>query len=292
MIVVVGCSGYIGTRITSALRSQEWDVRGLSRRECDYYDVKKLGDALSGAQFLINAAGFTGSPNVDACEDRKAECLLGNAVLPGIIREACEAADVPWIHVSSGCIYSGTSADANGFKETDSPNFSFRTNNCSFYSGTKTLGEEVLAGASKCYVLRLRIPFESADNSRNYLSKLLRYERLLDARNSLTYLGDFVASCIYCLDERPKYGVYNVTNTGSVSTREVVDLIKQHKVSKKTFQFFDSEEQFMRLAAKTPRSNCVMDNRKAISAGFPLMGIHAALDRVLECWNGSKTKAV
>ena len=92
--------------------------------------------------------GIRAKPNVDACEMHKAECLAGNAVLPGTIAQACEAANVPWGHVSSGCIYTGSRPDGSGFTEEDAPNFSFRQNNCSFYSGTKALGEEVLAGYS------------------------------------------------------------------------------------------------------------------------------------------------
>ena len=64
-------------------------------------------------------------PNVDACEVHKAECLAGNAVLPGTIAQACEAANVPWGHVSSGCIYTGSRPDGSGFTEEDAPNFSF-----------------------------------------------------------------------------------------------------------------------------------------------------------------------
>jgi hypothetical protein len=88
---------------------------------------------------------------------------------------------VPWGHVSSGCIYTGSRPDGRGFTETDTPNFTFRTNNCSFYSGTKALGEEVLAGKPNVYIWRLRIPFDHVDNPRNFLTKLIRYQRLLEA---------------------------------------------------------------------------------------------------------------
>ena len=47
---------------------------------------------------------------------------------------------------------------------------------CSFYSGTKALGEEVLEGAENCFVWRLRIPFNHEPSPRNYLQKLLNYE--------------------------------------------------------------------------------------------------------------------
>ena len=46
-------------------------------------------------------AGFTGKPNVDACELTKNKCLFGNAVLPGIIHEVYEDLKIPWGQVSS-----------------------------------------------------------------------------------------------------------------------------------------------------------------------------------------------
>ena len=64
-----------------------------------------------------------GKPNVDACEDAKYDCLQGNAVLPGIIREVCEDLKIPWGHVSSGCVYSGRRSDGKGWTEEDEPNF-------------------------------------------------------------------------------------------------------------------------------------------------------------------------
>ena len=101
----------------------------ISRKDCDYYDIKTLSKFLKDmrASFAINAAGFTGKPNVDACESAKYECLQGNAVLPGIIREVCEDLKIPWGHISSGCVYSGRRYDGKGWTEEDEPNFSFRS---------------------------------------------------------------------------------------------------------------------------------------------------------------------
>ena len=155
-IVLLGGSGYVGQAFQEILNKRGISFRNVSRKELNYYDPKLLKEALNAEKpdCLINAAGYTGKPNVDACEDDKANCLLGNAVLPGIIREVCESLDLRWGHVSSGCIYTGCRSDGSGFVEDDTPNFNFRTNNCSFYSGTKALGEEVLEGAEKCYVWR------------------------------------------------------------------------------------------------------------------------------------------
>ena len=57
--------------------------------------------------FLVNCAGYTGKPNVDACEKHQADTLLGNVSLPQTLAQAWEVANVPWGHVSSGCIYAG-----------------------------------------------------------------------------------------------------------------------------------------------------------------------------------------
>lgn len=286
MFVLLGGNGYVGTAFQKCLTGRGIPYISVSRSEVDYSDELTLRDWLgtTGATFLINTAGFTGRPNVDACELQKAHCLAGNAVLPGTIRTVCEELKLPWGHVSSGCIYTGEKADGTGFDEQDPPNFSFRQNNCSFYSGTKALGEEILAGAERCYVWRLRIPFDEYDSPRNYISKMMRYDCLLDARNSLSHLRHFVESCVACHTTEIEYGVYNLTNPGSVTTRDVVELIKRHKLTDRSFSFFESLEQFMEQAASAPRSNCVLDSQKAIAAGLPLLPIEESLEQAMSNW--------
>jgi len=191
---------------------------------------------------------------------------------------------VPWGHVSSGCIYNGARPDGSGFHEDDIPNFTFRSNHCSFYSGSKALGEEVLAGAAGVYLWRLRIPFNEVDHPRNYLTKLMRYERLLDATNSISQLDEFAEATFSGWEKRVPFGTYNVTNPGAITTREIVELIRRSGVCTKEFRFFESEDEFMRVAAKTPRSNCIIDSSKLAAAGIRLTEIHAAVERDLRRW--------
>ncbi len=290
MILLIGGNGYVGRAFQVFLEKRNTLFRSISRNEVDYYDKTKLARLIQDtkATFLINAAGYTGKPNVDTCEDHKAETLLGNAVLPGIIREVCEDLKLPWGHVSSGCIYTGCRSDGRGFTETDSPNFSFRTNNCSFYSGTKALGEEVLEDAENCYIWRLRIPFNHIDSPRNYLSKLINYEYLLEAENSISHLNDFVAACTATWENNIAPGIYNVTNPGSVTTIQVVELLKEYLVPKREFKFFKNEDEFMQKAARTPRSNCVLDSSKIIQAGIELRPAEEAIIHSLNNWSSNQ----
>src|SRR5437016_8091461 len=200
MTVLLGASGYIGQAFARALRQRQQSFTPLSRGELDYtrYDLllKFLREARPS--FLINAAGYTGKPNVDACEEAKADTLAGNTLFPQSIAQACLVTQTPWGHVSSGCIYTGAKirnggaytiekdlsqpelksiaekdpARIRGYIETDEPNFSFRRPPCSFYSGSKALAEEAIGGLGQNYIWRLRIPFDEFDNPRNYLTKI------------------------------------------------------------------------------------------------------------------------
>lgn len=289
MILLLGRSGYVGSAFAQLFERVGVPYMGLSRSQVDYTDRDAFIAFLRETRpaFVINAAGYTGKPNVDVCEERKADCLLGNAVLPALIREACAEFSISWGHVSSGCIFEGTRSDGLGFRETDAPNFCFRTNNCSFYSGCKAIGEECLSGAEQVYIWRLRIPFNSVDSPRNYLSKIMRYPRLLDATNSLSHLDEFVEACWLTWQKRAPFGIYNVTNPGSVTTREVVDIVKRVLKPQRDFQFFHDEQDFMRSGVRAPRSNCVLDASKILSVGIELTPVDEAIKQSLQNWQSA-----
>ena len=285
-ILLIGASGFVGTEFVSQIRARNHRLTKIGRQNCDLYPVDALINQMRDASpdVVINCAGYTGKPNVDACELDKANCLAGNAVLPGVIAEACDAVGTSWGHVSSGCIFTGNTPDGDGFSEDDPPNFSFRQNNCSFYSGTKALGEEILADAAQCYQWRLRIPFSNVDSPRNYLSKVQRYDTLLEAENSLSNLAEFVAAALDCFELNVPFGIYNLTNPGSLKTSDVVALIQASGLTDREFKFFDSEEQFMDRAAKTPRSNCVLNSSKALAAGLKFTPIVDSIQQTLASW--------
>ena len=276
--LLIGKNGYVGKKFPLIPKLKN-NLFSIGRDTFNYYDKKLLSDFITQNQisFVINAAGYTGKPNVDACELAKAECLSGNAVLPGIIRDVCEDLNIPWGHISSGCIYSGRRQDGKGWAEEDEPNFSFRSPPCSFYSGSKALGEEVLEGAENCYIWRLRIPFNEERSPRNYIQKLLNYDSLLEAENSVSHLGEFVQKCVECFEKEVEPGIYNMTNLGSVTTQQVTEWMLEEGVTNKQFKFFEDEEQFMSNAAKTPRSNCVLDTTKAEKAGIGMRPVEEAM---------------
>jgi len=312
MILLLGATGYIGEAFARHLTERGHAFKSLSRKELDYTRFENLLRCLRELkpEFLINVAGFTGKPNVDACEIAQADTLAGNTLLPQTIAHACAAAGIPWGHVSSGCIFSGAKIVENGrmriekdltrpelkdlpernpaaiqgFTEADHPNFTFRDPPCSFYSGTKALAEEAIAGVGHSYIWRLRIPFDEFDSPRNYLSKVQNYARVYDNVNSISHRGDFARACVALWERRAPFGTYNITNPGFITTHEVVRLIQKFLKPNRPFEFWKDDAEFYKLAAKAPRSNCVLDVSKLTAAGVELRPVREAIEHSLKNW--------
>ena len=286
MIILFGSTGYIGKEFKRQLEECKlpffcWPNAGKTT----FADLEKWYDEsgypLIGA--VINAAGYTGKPNVDACEVNKDDTLHGNVIWPQILTDWCMLNDILLGHVSSGCIYQGSRFDGGGFTELDAPNFSFNQNNCSFYSGTKALGEQVVSKWEKNYIWRLRIPFEENNNPRNYISKMLNYKKLLQAENSVSNKQEFVSACIQTIIKQIPYGIYNITNTGYVTTDKLIDKLKKTIAKNNNFELIDEDELYKNFA-KTPRSNCILDNSKLLSTGIKMRTVDEAIDYCLNNW--------
>lgn len=286
MIILFGATGYIGSEFKKQLAELKLPVFiWPNAKKTTFKDLElwyeEAGYPLIGA--VINAAGYTGKPNVDSCEIHKADTIHGNIVWLQILTDWCILNDIPLGHVSSGCIYEGRRSDGKPFTEEDEPNFSFDYNNSSFYSGTKVIAENIVKKHEKHYIWRLRIPFEEYDNSRNYISKILKYEKLLDAENTVSNKQEFVSACIQTIQKEVPYGTYNVTNGGYITTKSVVEKLKSTIAKDKTFTFVE-EDEFYKNIVKTPRSNCVMSNEKLLSTGIKMRTADEALDYCINNW--------
>lgn len=280
MILLLG-NGYLGSAFLYELQKRGLKHLNISRATHDYTDPTTLHQLLRihEPEFVINAAGFTGSPNVDECESRKIQTLLGNVVFPANLAYECAKLNIPFGHVSSGCIYNGH--PAKGFTELDPPNFCFTSPPCSFYSGTKAFAEDMLTGHN-CYIWRLRMPFDHIPHPKNYLTKLLTYERLLDKANSFSHRGQCVAACVDLWQNESPYGIYSVVNPGTTSTVRVCDKLMEAKLHGH-FDFFDSNAAFAAIT-KAPRSNTFLNTDKLRAQGIVLPGVDEAFSESIKLY--------
>lgn len=243
MIVLFG-HGYVADNIAKELHKQSFVFVRLSHHAL----VPKE------AKFIINAAGFTGNPNVDACEVLRDECVDGNILWPLRLEKST---DLPILHISSGCVYTGYEKQ---WTEEDKPNFTF--NNASFYSACKALAQELLSEHLKqSYLFRIRMPFGSYIHHKNLLTKYERYAKLIDYENSVTQVEDLAKCVCHFIRTKPSYGIYNVCNPGSTSTKKIVEEMGLVRVLAHPKKEWMTEAEFA-SAVIAPRSNCVLNTKK------------------------------
>jgi dTDP-4-dehydrorhamnose reductase len=271
--------GFIGSNLSSYFSENNIDHEVYSRSMFDYTDKDKLKKflELNKDKFfcVINTSGYTGSPNVDACESNKEECWKYNVINPLNIAKVANEFDLPVIHINSGCIYDGYD---KVYSEEDTPNFGLFSDKSSFYSKTKHASEILLENNDAfVYILRIRIPFTYKNVSKNYLSKLLKYDNLINMSNSVTSvtdLNDFIFRFIYLLKDIPG-GVYNVCNSEPVSASQVVDLLKSNGIENPRWNFINVDQ----LGTVANRSNCVLSTSKIESYNLPMPNSLESLER-------------
>lgn len=286
-IIILG-SGYIGTHLYHYLTGQPNYITSgdavikVNRKTLDYSNssalttfLKEIADVTCGKIIVINCAGFTGRPNVDACEqqENKSPCWDLNAVLPMKIGNVCKSLNMPFIHISSGCIYNGYDTE---YSEDDEPNFGLMSNISSFYSKTKHAGELNLKAIDYGKVIRLRMPFCSdLKNPRNLLFKIKKYNRLISMENSLTCVEDlceFIQKYINTI-KSDNFEIFNVVNEGT-STAKAISIMMNNSGER---EFCD--ESSLNLAAK--RSNTVLSTKKIKALGLQLPNVNKSLIKCL-----------
>ena len=285
-IVILG-KGYVGSALYACLKKpfseQDDSVNIYSKQDLDYTDHRTLADVLSPGTWVINTCGYTGRPNVDACEDNKEETWYYNVCVPGRIMATCRETKCNFVHVSSGCIYDGYDKE---FTESDEPNFGLSSSESSWYSKTKHACEMSLA-REPAHILRIRMPFCSTWSGRNVLTKLIKYDNVIDCINSMTNLEDFCAFISYYITQKqPTPGVYNVINPGRLPTSEIIYMLKKYDLTNPNWNSITLEELYKTTKAK--RSNCVLSDEKITNMNLQLPDVLSSLNRCCKSMRATK----
>ncbi|XP_020217507.1 bifunctional dTDP-4-dehydrorhamnose 3,5-epimerase/dTDP-4-dehydrorhamnose reductase [Cajanus cajan] len=262
--LIYGRTGWIGGLLGKLCQERgihyEYGTGRLENRlslEADITEVKPT--------HVFNAAGVTGRPNVDWCESHKVETIRTNVVGTLTLADVCRQRRLILINYATGCIFeydsSHTLGSGIGFKEDDTPNFTG-----SFYSKTKAMVEDLLRNYENVCTLRVRMPISSdLSNPRNFITKITRYDKVVDIPNSMTILDELLPLSLE-MAKRNLTGIWNFTNPGVVSHNEILQMYKEYVDPDFTWNNFTLEEQAKVIVA--PRSNNELDASK-LKKEFP-----------------------
>ena len=228
---------------------------------------------------ILNAAGFTGKPNVDECELKKLETIRSNVIGTLNIADICAERNIHHLLYATGCIFEYDEAHpvfGKGFTEDEIPNFYG-----SFYSHTKAMVEDILIHYPTTCILRVRMPISDDLSPRNFITKILNYEKVVNIPNSMTVLSELIPISLI-MAERRLTGIFNFCNPGAISHNEILEMYKMYIDHTYTYQNFSVEEQSMIL--KAGRSNNTLDHIKLCNAlpDIQIDEIHVAMEKVFQ----------
>jgi 3,5-epimerase/4-reductase len=250
-------------------------VNAESRIE-DRGSVEAELDAVQPSHVLMSA-GITGRPNIDWCESNKQTTIRVNVIGTLNVADLCFLKGIHCTVYATGCIFKYDEAhplgSGIGFTEEDAPNFAG-----SFYSQTKGYMEPLLKTYPNCLVLRVRMPVSDDLFHRNFVTKIAKYEKVVNIPNSMTILHEMLPASL-AMAKKGLTGVYNFTNPGVISHNEVLDLFKKYLDPSFDYSNFSVEEQAKIL--KADRSNNELDATKLMAdmpEGVVINDIKTAFD--------------
>jgi dTDP-4-dehydrorhamnose reductase len=226
MILIFGAGGQVGQELSRACSARGVPYRTFSRAEADIADPEAVAEALRrvGGAVVVNAAGYT---HVDLAEADVLQATRCNVRGPAVLAEACAAAGMPLIHLSTDYVFDGKAAVA--YLETDA------TRPLSIYGQTKLAGEEEVRARQPEHLI-LRTSWVFGAFGKNLLKTVLRLARerdelrfVADQRGCPTATADIaqaiLAVAVPLAARRPIAGTYHFASSDATTWSEFVERV-------------------------------------------------------------------
>lgn len=275
-VLVLG-NGFIGNEIYSSF-SEEFEAFHCKEFLSSQSEISR---ALKNYKpdVVVNCVGRTGRPHIDWCETHKHETYFSNTVFPLLLANVTDLTNIHLIHISSGCLYTQYKENNQGYKEEDP------TSPGSYYAFTKLASDLVLKDLDNVSILRIRMPLLPKKNSRNYIDKIIKYKKVINEPNSMTFVPD-LTKIVQRFTINPIPGLFNVTNPGVLGAADIVreyqKLVPEHE-----FEEISNEELNTMVIGK--RSNCIIDSSKLYSyLDFKPINIQENISDIVKNWHASQ----
>lgn len=239
--LLVGAGGWIGQQVLEILQK---DHEVISNQQHfgnrASYEVRQLLDETNPDRVFVclgraylpdhrRPAGFVAggiSGTIDDLEHPTALAIniQDNLYLPILFAEECKKRNIHCTYMGTGCIYEYDGVHIEGFTEEDEPNYVG-----SSYSVVKSYTDRLMKELyhDSCLTLRIRMPIVGDLNPRNFITKILKYEKIVSIPNSMSVLPELLPIAVE-LAIKKETGLLNLTNHGLMSHREVLETVARH----------------------------------------------------------------
>ena len=267
-VLVYGSKGWIGSQFLEILKNNHIDfAEGQSRtdNEVTLTDEITQHTPTHVVSFIGRTHGKIDNKiytTIDYLEQegKLVENMRDNLFSPLLLANICNKHNIHYTYLGTGCIFKFDEThpfgkEEDGFTEDSLPNFFG-----SSYSIVKGFTDRLMhLYEDQVLNLRIRMPITGNKNPRNFITKIVNYEKVCSVPNSMTVLPELLP---YVLDmmKNKVTGTINLTNPGLISHNEILQMYKEIVDPKFSWKNFTQEEQRKILAAD--RSNNFLETTK------------------------------
>ena len=266
-VLIYGSKGWIGNQVIELLNKMNIEyICGQVRAE----DVEELEKEIIEANpthimsFIGRTHGKIGDKEYTTIdyleqEGKIKENVRDNLYSPLILAILSQKYSIHYTYLGTGCIFEFDEShpfaqEINGFDEDSKPNFFG-----SGYSVVKGYTDRLMHLYDNVLNIRIRMPITADKNSRNFITKIITYQKVCSVPNSMTVLPELLPMMID-MAKRKVVGTVNLTNPGLISHNEILEMYKEIVDPDFKWQNFTIEEQNKILAAG--RSNNYLDTTR------------------------------
>ena len=268
IVLIYGSNGWIGNMFVNIMKKNNITYFcGKSRADCKSLLLQEINDIQPThiVSFIGRTYGKIGDrkiTTIDYLEEpgKLLDNIRDNLFSPLLLAELCKQKNIHYTYLGTGCIFKFDDEhpfekEENGFTEQSLPNFFG-----SSYSIVKGFTDQIMdLYENNTLNLRIRMPITGSYSERNFITKIVKYEKICSIANSMTVLPELLP-CVLKMMEQNITGTVNLTNPGLISHNEILEMYKEIVDPLFTWKNFSQEEQRKILAAD--RSNNFLETTK------------------------------
>lgn len=286
LVLLFGGNGWIGNQLRALMEQHKIRHIIASSRADDVQGCEKEIDQVKPTHVfcLVGRTHGPGNSTIDYLEEKGKlyENVRDNLFAPISLAITCQKRKIHLTYLGTGCIFQydrdhpdSTYPSAKGFTEEDKPNFFGSSYSCvkSFTDRLVHMFPDTVLNA------RIRMPITADRHPRNFITKIVHYDKICSRRNSMSVLPDMLP-ILLDLAQKKQTGTFNLTNPGTISHNEILAMYREIvDPSFKWENFSDSEQ---KTILKAERSNNALDTTKLQKLYPTVPHIHEAVKTVLK----------
>ena len=274
--LIYGGKGWIGQQFILLLKEEEYT---LSDTRVDSYEEIEKEVKKENPTHLISFIGRTsgeGYSTIDYLEQKGKlkENIRDNLYGPFLLARVAEKYNCHFTYLGTGCIFT-YSDEKEIFNESDKPNFFG-----SSYSTVKGFTDQMMKTFSKNVLnVRIRMPIIEKPHPKNFITKIINYEKICSIPNSMTVLPELLPYLLKLIKKNYD-GTIHLTNPGVISHNEILEMYRE--IIDPTFQWKNMTIEEQNKLLLSERSNNELETNLLKSLFPEILPIKESIRKCLE----------